>query len=206
MDTTRKTFCVITYLILWCFVALQVRGRKRIQKFLPHRVEDVHVVLQTLKGIDVISQNENMATLDSSTTGQPQLWESTYVLWNWMGMLSLVPFKSSIVIDMEHIHDLVELGKRYLSDAGPTREMASACLASWLARPDLEQTHLEAFKEWSNVVLTDYLENPREIMRTMGVLQTLVAIVKSSTSDRETLIRFVSPLQTTMMKIRRTPR
>jgi hypothetical protein len=118
-----------------------------------------------------------------------------------MGMLSLVPFKSSVVIDMDHIQDLVELGKRYLSEAGPTREMASACLASWLARPDLEETHLQAFKEWSDGILTEYLENPREIMRTMGVLQTLVTIVKISTSERDTLLRLVGPLQATMMKI-----
>ena len=180
----------------------KVRGRKRIQNFLPHRVEDVHAILFILRGLDVLSRNENKASLDFTTTGQPQLWESIYVLWNWMGILSFVPFKSSVVIDMERIHELVELAKAYLTEAGPTRETASACLASWLSRPDLEQTHLEEFQQWSNQVLREYLENPtKEVILTMGVLQTLVTIVKSSTADRVTLLRFVSPLRSTMISI-----
>lgn len=182
----------------------KVRGRKRIQKFLPHQVEDVHVILSTLQGVHTLSRNENMASLDSASTGQPQLWESMFVLWNWMGMLSKVPFESSVVIDMKSIDDLVELAKEYLSEAGPTRDMASACLASWLSRPDLEKTHLEAFQVWSNKVLEEFLQDSKEVIRTMGVLQTLVTIIKVSSSDRDIMLRFIAPLRSTVMRIAET--
>lgn len=180
----------------------KVRGRKRVQKFLPHRVEDVHAILSTLQGVDRLSRNADAAASGSKNTSQPQLWESLYVLWSWMGILSLVPFRSSVVIDVNRINELIELGKEYLTEAGPTRDMSSACLASWLSRPDLEQTHLESFQEWSTEVLQKYLENPaRETMRAMGVLQTLVTILKVSTSDRQSILHFVAPLKSIIIRI-----
>lgn len=179
----------------------KVRGRKRIRKFLPHRVEDIHAVFRTVQRVDNLYRNEPEASLDSTALGRPKIWESMYVLWSWMGMLSLVPFKLTVVIETKAIDDLVNLAKQYLSEAGPTREMASACLASWLSRPDLEITHLHTFQGWSEDVLNEYIENPCEIMQTMGVMQTLVTIFKISTSDRETLLRLATPLGPTIMKV-----
>ncbi len=183
----------------------KVRGRKRIRKLLPHRVEDVHAILRTLQGLHEMSRNEGETSLGESTVeGLPQLWESIYVLWNWMAILSLVPFKVTVVIDIEAIDELVDLAKHYLSEAGPTREMASGCLASWISRPDLETTHLEAFQGWSDQVLKEYLHDSRDIILTMGILQTLVTIIKTSTSDRDSLLRLVTPLGPTMMLITAT--
>jgi hypothetical protein len=177
----------------------KVRGRKRVQKFLPHQVNDVEVVLETLKALD---KNEaSNATSGDSNDGGPQLWESIYTLWNWMGILSLVPFDCSVVVDATRISDLIQLAKAYLSKPGPTREMAAACLASWLARPDLEQTELENFKEWSIDVLTDYASNRRDVFRTMGVLQTLVTILKVSTAERGTLLNLMTPLWPIVLEI-----
>ena len=181
----------------------KVRGRKRIQKLLPHRVEDIHIVLRTLRALDQIHLSAAAVPEVSSmeTTGQPQLWESLYVLWNWMGMLSLVPFSSTIVVEREGIDALVEMAKTYLNEAGPTREMAAACLASWLARPDLEATHLEAFRDWADRILNEYCETGRDVIRVMGILQTLDTILKVSTSNRETLLRLITPLGDTMRRI-----
>ena len=181
----------------------KVRGRKRIQKQLPHRVEDIHVVLRTLRALDQIHLSASDVAEKSSmeTIEHPQLWESLYVLWNWMGMLSLVPFRSSIVVEREGIDALVETAKSYLNEAGPTREMAAACLASWLARPDLETTHLEAFRDWADRILNEHCENGRDVMRVMGILQTLVTILKVSTSNREVLLRLITPLGDTMRRV-----
>jgi len=181
----------------------KVRGRKRIQKLLPHRVGDVHVVLQTLHTLDRFHTSRFVAVLDTSQemTGRPELWESLYMMWNWMGILSLIPFRSSVVVEREAIDALIEMGKTYLKEAGPTREMAAACLASWLSRPDLEMTHLEDFRNWADTILNEYFNHGGDVMLVMGILQTLVTILKVSTSDRETLLRLITPLGTTMMRI-----
>jgi hypothetical protein len=176
----------------------KVRGRKRIQKFLPHQVNDVEAVLDTLKALDKEKNLNSIQTSDSN--GGPQLWESLYTLWNWMGILSLVPFDCSVVVDSTRISDLVQLAKTYLSEAGPTREMAAACLASWLSRPDLEQTELKLFKEWSMGVLKDFASNRRDVFRAMGVLQTLVTILKVSTADREVLLSSMAPFWPTIVQ------
>lgn len=179
----------------------KVRGRKRIQKFLPHEVQDVEAVLDTLQALDkersLSSPQENV----SEANGGPQLWESIYSLWNWMGILSLVPFDCSVVVDSERISDLVQLAKSHLSEAGPTREIAAACLASWLSRPDLEQTELKNFREWSTDVLTEYSSRRRDIFRAMGILQTLVTILKVSTADRETVLKSMGSFWPTMLQI-----
>lgn len=180
----------------------KVRGRKRIQKLLPHGVEDVHIVIRTLQALYRISCAENNSEdAPKGMTGQPHLWESLYVLWSWMGILSLIPFHSSIVVAREDIDAMVEMAKASLTEAGPTREMAAACLASWLSRPDLETTHLEAFREWAESVLKNYSEHAGDIIQVLGILQVLVSILKISTSDRDSLLRFVTPLADTMMQI-----
>jgi hypothetical protein len=170
----------------------KVRGRKRVQKFLPHTVSDVEIVLETLKKLDKEQTSQPQQTVDSN--GGPQLWESVYTMWNWMGILSLVPFNSSVIVDETRISDLITLAKTHLSQPGPIREMAAACLASWLARPDLEQNELVSFIDWSKGVLEEYSNNARDIFVTMGSLQTLVTILKVSTANRETLITLMVPL------------
>lgn len=180
----------------------KVRGRKRIQKFLPHAVEDVEVVLETLKKLDKEQNGKSgQATLDSSSNGGPQLWESIYTLWNWMGILSLVPFDSAIIVDETRISDLIHLAKLHLSQAGPIRDMAAACLASWLSRPDFEETELVSFINWSKSVLEEFATNRREVFKTMGCLQTLVSILKVSTANREKLYTLMAPLWTIMLQI-----
>lgn len=177
----------------------KVRGRKRVQKFLPHEVKDVEIVLETLKVLDKVDGANPAGTRDSN--GDPQLWESVYTLWNWMGILSLVPFDFSVVVDATRISDLIQLGKSHLSEAGPTREIAAACLASWLSRPDLEETEFKFFCQWSLRVLKDFASNGKDIFRTMGVIQTLVTILKVSTADRDTLLASHAPFCPILLEI-----
>ena len=79
-SSSLPRLCSVLYLLS------KVRGRKRVQKFLPHRVEDVHAVWRTLNGVDELFRKDG-----AQETTAPPMWETLYVLWNWMGMLSLVP-------------------------------------------------------------------------------------------------------------------
>lgn len=169
----------------------KVRGRKRVQKFLPHAVDDVEIVFQTLQKLDTLRSRHSQQT---DLHHGPQLWESIHTLWNWVGILSLVPFKSSIIVEEAQISGLVALGKAHLSDPGPIREMAASCLASWLSRPEFEGTDLVSFVKWSCDILGDSSSSRRNIFLNMGCLQTLVSILKTSKADRKILISLVKPL------------
>lgn len=170
----------------------KVRGRKRVQKFLPHTVDDVEVVFEALRKLDALRKNNQSQSADM--TDGPQLWESFHTLWNWVGMLSLVPFKSSIIVEEKQISDMMALGKTHLTDPGPIREMAASCLASWLSRPEFEKTDLVSFVTWSCEILGETSSNRQNIFLTMGCLQTLVSILKTSKANRETLISLMKPL------------
>jgi hypothetical protein len=188
----------------------KVRGRKRVQKFLPHQVEDVEPVLVTLQSLHGMLKRQDLVQEQSSEfvtdagetviTGRPELWESIYTLWNWMGILGKVPFDLNVVIDLTLISQLLCLGFDHLSRTGPTREMASACMASWLTRPDLEDSAFQGeFESWSQEVLNDYVSEQdgtgtlldgrnRGLFATLGTLQTIVTMLKVSTSPREKLL------------------
>lgn len=190
----------------------KVRGRKRVQKFLPHRVEDVEPVLTTLHTLHDMSQRQEMEQQPSESnpndfgsvmTGRPELWESMYTLWNWMGILGKVPFDWRVVIDSAQISQIRELGVSHLCKTGPTREMAAACLASWLTRPDLEDSAFQRkFESWSKGVLNGYASGPdnqatrsfseqTDLFATLGVLQTLVTMLKVSTAPREKVLSYM---------------
>eukprot|EP00980_Cylindrotheca_fusiformis_P031504 scaffold26469_cov142-Cylindrotheca_fusiformis.AAC.2 len=175
----------------------KVRGRKRVQKFLPHTVNDVEVVLETLEKLNQEQTPEPLLNTD----GGPQLWESVYSMWSWMGILSLVPFDSTIIMDETKISKLISLGKKHLSQPGPSREMAAICLASWLSRPDLEEVQLVSFIDWSKNVLENYISNSRDIFVTMGTLQVLVTVLKVSTASRETMIKRMAQLRPVLLEI-----
>jgi hypothetical protein len=197
----------------------KVRGRKRVQKFLPHQVENVEPVLNTLIMLDSFTHQQQQQTLldnnnnnNSETPGGPQLWESTYTMWNWMEILGKIPFDCDVVIDGSQIKELFRLATSHLSETGPTREMVASCLARWLTRPDLEDSEFRSsFQKWSLGILEEYVGVERSetnvpttirptissmqstIFTTMGVLRTLVTILKISTSQRHKILASMEP-------------
>jgi hypothetical protein len=192
----------LAHILSAIYALSKVRGRKRVQKFLPHEVNDVEVVFKVLEGLEKDDENQLHQSTAIPPTDGPQKWESVYTLWNWMGMLSLVPFDSSVVTDSSLINSLIVLGESHLSHAGPTREMAASCLASWLSRPDLETTQLPLFIEWSKERIDEFTTDDKQssnqnrhllVFQTMGALQTLVTILKVSTADRTSLIQLMTP-------------
>ena len=155
----------------------KVRGRKRIQRFLPHETRDVEPVLYALQNLD----NSASTTSSSTEISGPQSWESMYSLWIWLDMLSLVPFDCSVLSDDSLVPSIVSLAKSHLLHTGPTRETASSCLASWLYRPDMAG-ELESFVQWSRGILIDFQQSPQNAILVMGVMETLAKLVKCTTN------------------------
>ena len=184
----------------------KVRGRKRVQKFLPHQVENLEPVLDCLILLEQLEHQQvnNSNTIHSEISGRPQLWESQYTMWNWMEILGKVPFDCEVVIDTEQIQQLFRLATTTLSVTGPTREMAASCLARWLTRPDLEESSFRRdFQQWSIQHLENHTQNttPTSIFTTMGILRTLVTILKISTARRQTVLTSMDPYWSLLQKI-----
>ena len=158
VDSVRYHLSMIYYLC-------KVRGRKYIQRFLPHHVSDVMPVWMALQTIlnfqKLLSSNHNKVrdvTLGTPSVPEKKpeeiapLWETIYVLWIWMSTLSLVPFDSNrfasllsnVSVEMDDVGtsdipftvQLVETCQRHLHETGPIRHVVSVCLSSWLSRPD----------------------------------------------------------------------
>ncbi len=188
----------------------KVRGRKRVQKFLPHQVENLEPVLNCLILLDALAKQQLEARgkdfdirEQGAIVGGPQLWESTYTMWNWMEILGKVPFDCEVVIDASQIEELFRLATSHLSETGPTREMAASCLSRWLTRPDLEESSFrKSFQEWSLLKLEAHGDaNNCSIFTTMGILRTLVTILKISTAQRQKVLVSMEPYWSLLQEI-----
>ena len=185
----------LSYILSALYSLSKVRGRKRIQRFFPHETHHVEPVFSTL-------QKLNKTLSPSTFTTGPQSWESTYVLWIWMEMLALVPFDCSVVSNDTLIPSLVELAKSHLSLAGPIRETASSCLASWLNRLEGRE-ELDSFLQWSHSVLLEFQQSSGiNVVLVMGVMETLSKLLKCTTNN-EIHIQ-MEPLWTTAISVAET--
>lgn len=202
-------FSRISHPLSAIYALSKVRGRKNVQKFLSHEVGDLEPVLQALK--DLAEENIGKgAKISPNNADQPQTWESLYVLWNWLGTLSLVPFDSQVVLaDKSLLLSLIELGKRHLSATGPIREAAAASLASWLCRPDLEKTELPRFVSWSHDIVQDCCSQEKSgrvnVFLALGAVHTLVTILKVSTSSREKVVEAMERLWNPFIQLAESP-
>jgi hypothetical protein len=192
------------------YALCKVRGRKIIQKFLPHSVEDLEPVWNALRAL-ICRQEEESASaaeqVSASTTAAATaapLWESVYMLWNWMAVLSLIPFDCAVVTDAHFWHVLLETAQRHLTDAGPVREAAAGCLAAWLSRPDLEREELPQFIQWCVAELSAYTRSSTRnsnasLFRVLAILQVLVTILKVSPMQRAKLVVQMDPVWECML-------
>lgn len=191
----------------------KVRGRKIVQRFLPHDVDDVEpvwdwLVREMMAAASAASENAHASNHDDAPEtppGLPQRWESIYVLWNWTSVLSLVPFDCSVVArDDQFAPTLVLRAKECLSEAGPIREAAASCLAAWISRVDLEATELPSFVGWSLQVVEQYRSRPSSpsgLFQMLGILQTLTTVLKQSAVDRAKLVTLLRPLWDAFLSI-----
>ena len=84
------------------------------------------------------------------------------------------------------VQEIVDISRGYLSDPGPTRDAACACLSSLLTRPDMEIDVCGSFFEWSGSVIDGWTQRgdaaAAELtsgsFQFIGVLQTMAQIFK----------------------------
>jgi hypothetical protein len=127
-DVTVDQLDTLMHLLSSIYALAKVRGRKFIQRLLPHEVSDVEPVLAVLRwfgSLEVESKQSTLAEgvddshlsrgvqllremqLDESSVDAAKIWESIYSLLNWLGIISLVPFDlhtidSSLEMDSEN--------------------------------------------------------------------------------------------------------
>ena len=203
------------------YAVAKVRGRKHIAKFLPHGVEQVEHILNNLEWYSKEMQTEaesgdagfhkpmstdgNDARLSTTLSVQlPPLWESVYMLWVWMGMLSLTPFASSVVMNENRWNGLVALGQKHLAEAGAVRDVAAVALASWLVRPEQTKRREAFITEYAMETTVDATSNddsssnslasPASVFVKLGVTQTMATMLKVCSRD----IRAMSSLLLSM--------
>ena len=233
----------LMHLLSAIYAISKVRGRKYIQRLMPHEAADTEPVLVVLRWFGWIESQERVSSTSvdevlEESHGMPneiiqfqkqyqkkkdnaeaKVWESVYSLLLWLGIISLVPFDLNTIDSsieqqdednnnnnttntMTLVQSILATSSSHLSDYGATRETAAACLASLLSRPDLEQSELEGFVNWSAYILYWFrtgemycadeisdqssssllLPIPKEapsVFLVMGVLQTLSAIFKT---------------------------
>jgi hypothetical protein len=131
-------------------------------------------------------------------------WETVYVFWMWMTALSLMPFDCKVFVSTDvpvsFIDRLLHTCHAHLSDAEPIRTVATSCLAAWLSRPDLEQQTQISIVVTQSIDMQEQCShiarasNSTNMFHVLGVLQTLVAILKLSSIPRETLLQHMMPL------------
>lgn len=187
LGTHRNCRCALSAI----YSISKVRGRKRIIRFLPHSIDLVEPVLNQLEQLVLANTLELEITASSSQEHQkdPPLWESIYILWMWLELLSLTPFDRRLLLQESTVPKLITLAWNHLAEAGPIRDATATCLASWLARQDMEGACLE-FCQSSLGILEDCRNginiNSSTVFLPLGVLQTLSAILKMGTRSSYT--------------------
>ena len=138
-------------------------------------------------------------------------WETRYVLVLWLCILCLIPFDISSMDSTLNsftttdnkpgagdekssnlVIEIIRISKNFLSDPGPVRDAASACLSSLLTRPDMDNTVLSSFfmyacsvtKLWTEKGKNATLEVAASSFEVIGVLQTVAQIFKKGERGR----------------------
>lgn len=196
--------------ISFCLSALytlcKVRGRKKVQKFLPHQVDDLEPLLYFLQSLATTTPMNNDTDDTNQTKIQntiykfsnkihcendhiPQIWEGQFVLMSWLEVLALLPFNLN-TFSQNIKQNILDICNKHLQDIGPTRTSASSCLARLLTRPDLEQEGFlkDFISNYATNILNDDDDkenniNTKNTYLVMGVLETLVHCFKKGTQS-----------------------
>ena len=161
------------------YTLAKARGYKTIVKFFPHAVNDLE---------------QTLACLQSQDQKDYETWETRYVLLLWMSIVILIPFDLASVDSSANeilVQSLISLCKKYLSDAGPTRDMAAVLLSKLFSRKDTIK-HLQEYISWA----IDTLNNCDSFLQT-GIYASLAFIFKFV--PREILLPYATFLSTIIL-------
>ena len=175
----------------------KIRGAKYILKLFPHEVSQFELCLYLLRAQDHHDY---------------QNWETIYILFLWLTILSLIPFDicsmdstlstaDTLTQQSTLVHEIIQICKANLSNPGPIRESAAVCLATLLTRPDMDQEilcnvlnnfceYLETFNQQNENIVSFYI---------IGILQTLAQIFKKG--HRNHLLQHASVVLGPSLKI-----
>ena len=189
---SKQFHAICKVLQLFC----RVRGYKYIIKFFPHEVSHVEICMVALQSQDRTDHCN---------------WETRYILLLWMCQLCLIPFdicsldstlSTSTTTDDDNmatsdakpnhstesrlVCDIVTVSREHLSESGPTREAAFACLSALFTRPDMESSLLSEFMSWCCERLQAWCDKGeaaenelnRDSFQLIGILHTISQIFK----------------------------
>jgi hypothetical protein len=155
----------------------KVRGWKHVVRFLPAHNEHILIVWEALQ--------------TSSS------WESIYILWHWMSVLSLVPFDVQVMVTEEQtwLSQMFDSARQQCHDAGPTREASAICVASWLSRADVFAMQWPVYEAYAQQTIAQYSSksHTNALFPLLGVLKVLNTMLKTCRTDREQLVQHFLP-------------
>ncbi len=167
----------LMHLLSAIYAVSKVRGRKYVQRLLPHEAADVEPVLVVLKwfgwldsrsrspeGVDpVIGYGtqfiiiphaiKRFQSLCQDRTNEAMIWESVYSLLSWLGIISLVPFDLHTIdssLDQQHLDSTQDI-----NTAVPTTLVQSILATSASHLPDYGTT-----RETAAACLASLLSRP----------------------------------------------
>ena len=176
------------------YTAAKVRGHKTVVGFFPHAAWQLEPVLQLL--------------LNQPAEAR-ETWTTPFSLLLWLSILVRLPFDLRSLDSGQHeaetaeaaggvVAQLVAVGRRYLQDSGPSRDMAALMLSRLLSRPDT-QPQLAQHLSWSLSCLQPAEETAAACPPSSsssflhcGVLRSLVDVCKSG--ERAALLPLLSGL------------
>ncbi|GAX17326.1 hypothetical protein FisN_10Lh191 [Fistulifera solaris] len=163
----------------------KVRGWKHVVRFLPAHSEHILIVWEALQ--------------TSSS------WESIYILWHWMAVLSLVPFDVQVMVAEEQtwLSQMFDSARQQCHDAGPTREASAICVAAWLSRADVFAMQWSVYEAYVQQTITQYSSKSQTdvLFPLLGALKVLNTMLKTCRTDREQLVQHFLPFWDPLWKI-----
>uniref|UniRef100_A0A2K5K8D1 Tubulin-specific chaperone D n=1 Tax=Colobus angolensis palliatus TaxID=336983 RepID=A0A2K5K8D1_COLAP len=156
------------------YIITKVRGYKTFLSLFPHEVADVEPVLDL-----VTDQNPK----DHET------WETRYMLLLWLSVTCLIPFDFSRLdgtlltqpgqTRMSIMDRILQIAESYLIVSDKARDAAAVLMSRFITRPDVKQSKMAEFLDWSLCNLANSSFQTLQGVITMdGMLQALAQIFK----------------------------
>uniref|UniRef100_A0A2I3HHJ3 Tubulin-specific chaperone D n=1 Tax=Nomascus leucogenys TaxID=61853 RepID=A0A2I3HHJ3_NOMLE len=172
------------------YIITKVRGYKTFLRLFPHEVADVEPVLDL-----VTNQNPK----DHET------WETRYMLLLWLSVTCLIPFDFSRLdgnlltqpgqTRMSIMDRILQIAESYLIVSDKARDAAAVLVSRFITRPDVKQSKMAEFLDWSLCNLArSSLQTMQGVLTVDGTLQALAQIFKHG--KREDCL----PYATTVLK------